>query len=136
MSFQNNPKKTIISSSNAPAAIGPYSQAVQVEHQLHKVLYSSGQIGLDPATGELADGGIEAQTRQALANLAAVVQAAGGSFANAVKLTLFLTDLSDFAAVNAIMAEIVPQPFPARSTVGVASLPKGAQIEVEAIFVL
>jgi 2-iminobutanoate/2-iminopropanoate deaminase len=136
MSFQNNPKKTIISSSNAPAAIGPYSQAVQVEHQLHKVLYSSGQIGLDPATGELADGGIEAQTRQALANLAAVVQAAGGSFANAVKLTLFLTDLSDFAAVNAIMVEIVPQPFPARSTVGVASLPKGAQIEVEAIFVL
>ena len=136
MSFQNNPKKTIISSSNAPAAIGPYSQAVQVEHQLHKVLYSSGQIGLDPATGELADGGIEAQTRQALANLAAVLQAAGGSFANAVKLTLFLTDLSDFAAVNAVMVEIVPQPFPARSTVGVASLPKGAQIEVEAIFVL
>ena len=136
MSSQNSPKKTIISSSSAPAAIGPYSQAVQVAHQLHKVIYSSGQIGLDPATGELANGGIEAQTRQAFANLAAVVQAAGGSLANAVKLTLFLTDLSDFARVNAIMAELVPEPFPARSTVGVASLPKGALFEVEAIFVI
>ncbi len=124
--------KIIISTTSAPAAIGPYSQAVQVGTSV----YTSGQIGLDPQTGELVSADLEAQTRQAFANLAAVATAAGGSLANAVKLTLFLTDLSNFAKVNAIMAEVVPQPFPARSTVGVASLPKGAQFEVEAVLVL
>lgn len=124
--------KNILSTDRAPAAIGPYSQAVRA----NGVVYTSGQIGLDPTTGELVPGGLEAETRQAFANLAAVAEAAGGTLAHAVKLTLFLTDLSNFAKVNAIMAELVPQPFPARSTVGVASLPKGAQFEVEAILVI
>lgn len=124
--------KTILSTERAPAAIGPYSQAVRA----NGVVYTSGQIGLDPVTGELVAGGLEAETRQAFANLAAVAEAAGGTLAHAVKLTLFLTDLSNFAKVNAIMAELVPQPFPARSTVGVASLPKGAQFEVEAVLVI
>jgi len=124
--------KDVIQTSAAPAAIGPYSQAIRVGN----VVYTSGQIGLDPATGELAGPDLETQTRRAFANLAAVAAAAGGSLANAVKLTLFLTDLSGFGQVNAIMAELMPQPFPARSTVGVASLPKGAQFEVEAVLVL
>jgi reactive intermediate/imine deaminase len=129
-------KKHIVSTTAAPAAIGPYSQAVKVQHQLHQVVYTSGQIGLDPKTAELVAGGIETQARQAFANLAAVAKEAGGSLANAVKLVLFLTDLADFARVNAIMAELVPEPFPARSTIGVASLPKGALFEVEAILVI
>ncbi|MCU0765021.1 MAG: Rid family detoxifying hydrolase [Burkholderiaceae bacterium] len=124
--------KQIISTSAAPAAIGPYSQAVRTG----LVVFTSGQIGLDPATGELASAEFEPQVRQAFGNLAAVAHAAGGTLANAVKFTLFLTDLSQFATVNRIMGEVVPQPYPARSTVGVASLPKGAQFEVEAILVL
>lgn len=124
--------KEIVSTTAAPAAIGPYSQAVKVG----STVYTSGQIGLDPARGELVGPDFEAQVRQAFANLAAVAQASGGSLADAVKLTLFLTDLGKFAQANAIMAEVVPQPFPARSTVGVASLPKGAQFEVEAVLVI
>lgn len=124
--------KQIVSTPNAPSAIGPYSQAVKTG----LVVFTSGQVGLDPRTGELVSQEFEAQARQAFANLAAVAQAGGGSLANAVKFTLFLTDLSQFAKVNSIMGEVVPQPFPARSTVGVASLPKGAQFEVEAILVL
>jgi reactive intermediate/imine deaminase len=100
------------------------------------VVFTSGQIGLDPRTGELVGQDFEAQTRQSFANLAAVAKASGGSLANAVKFTLFLTDLAQFSKVNAIMSEVVPQPYPARSTVGVASLPKSAQFEVEAILVL
>jgi 2-iminobutanoate/2-iminopropanoate deaminase len=122
--------KSVLSTARAPAAIGPYSQAIRVGD----MVYASGQIGLDPATGELVSGDLEVQARRAFANLAAVAEEAGGSLANAVKLTLFLTDLSGFAKVNAIMSELVPQPYPARSTVGVASLPKGAVFEVEAIF--
>ena len=123
--------KEIVSTSDAPLAIGPYSQAVKTG----LVVFTSGQIGLDPATGELgAD--FEAQVRQAFKNLAAVAKASGGSLANAVKFSLFLTDLAQFAKVNAIMGEMVPKPYPARSTVGVASLPRGAQFEVEAILVL
>lgn len=124
--------KQIVSTPNAPSAIGPYSQAVKTG----LVVFTSGQVGLDPRTGELVSQEFEAQARQAFANLAAVAQASGGSLANAVKFTLFLTDLSQFAKVNSIMGEVVPQPYPARSTVGVASLPKGAQFEVEAILVL
>ena len=124
--------KEIVSTSAAPAAIGPYSQAVKTG----LVVFLSGQVGLDPATKELGSEDFEAQVRQAFGNLAAVAKASGGSLANAVKLTLFLTDLDKFAKVNEIMAELVPQPFPARSTIGVASLPKGAQFEVEAILVL
>ncbi len=124
--------KDIIATPDAPAAIGPYSQAVKTG----LVVFLSGQIGLDPATKELVGADFEAQVRQAFRNLAAVAKAAGGSLAHAVKFTLFLTDLSQFGKVNEIMAEMVPQPYPARSTVGVASLPKGAQFEVEAILVL
>jgi 2-iminobutanoate/2-iminopropanoate deaminase len=124
--------KEIVSTTAAPAAIGPYSQAVKVG----STVYTSGQIGLDAVRGELVGPDFEAQVRQAFANLTAVAQASGGSLADAVKLTLFLTDLGKFAQANAIMAEVVPQPFPARSTVGVASLPKGAQFEVEAVLVI
>lgn len=124
--------KEIVSTGKAPAAIGPYSQAVKTG----LVVFTSGQIGLDPDTKELVSDDFEAQVRQCFKNLAAVAQASGGSLANAVKFTLFLTDLSKFALANNIMAEVVPQPYPARSTVGVASLPRGAQFEVEAILVL
>ena len=120
--------KHIIHTSSAPAAIGPYSQAVKVGN----MVFTSGQLGLDPVTGELASG-IEAQTHQAFKNLEAILKEAGGSLASVVKFTLFLTDLADFAAVNAIMAQYVPEPFPARSTVGVASLPKGGIFEIEAV---
>ncbi len=123
--------KEIVSTSGAPAAIGPYSQAVKTG----LVVFTSGQIGLDPASGELAQD-FEAQVRQAFRNLAAVAKASGGSLAHAVKFTLFLTDLAQFAKANAIMGELVPKPYPARSTVGVASLPRGAQFEVAAILVL
>jgi len=124
--------KEIVSTPDAPAAIGPYSQAVKTG----LVIFTSGQIGLDPRTGELAGADFEAQVRQAFRNLEAVARAAGGSLGQAVKFTLFLTDLAKFATVNQIMGEVVPKPYPARSTVGVASLPKGAQFEVEAVLVL
>ena len=117
-----------VSSSNAPAAIGPYSQAIVADG----TVYCSGQIGLDPASGELADG-LEAQAERALRNLSAVLDAAGLTFADVVKTTIFLTDMADFAAVNAIYASAMPEPPPARSTVAVAALPKGALVEIEAI---
>ena len=124
--------KEVVSTGQAPAAIGPYSQAVKTG----LVVFLSGQIGLDPATQALVTGGLAAEVRQAFGNLDAVARAAGGSLANAVKFTLFLTDLSNFNEVNQIMSEIVPKPYPARSTIGVASLPRGARFEVEAILVL
>ncbi len=124
--------KQIVSTPDAPAAIGPYSQAVKTG----LVVFLSGQIGLDPATKDLVSQDFEPQVRQAFANLAAVAKASGGSLADAVKFTLFLTDLSKFGTVNEIMGQLVPQPYPARSTIGVASLPRGAQFEVEAILVL
>lgn len=123
--------KKIINTSNAPAAIGPYSQGVKTG----SLVFTSGQLGMIPATGELAVG-IEAQTHQAFKNLEAILTEAGGSLASVLKFTLFLTDLSDFAAVNAIMTQYVPEPFPARSTVGVASLPKGGLFEIEAIAIV
>jgi reactive intermediate/imine deaminase len=123
--------KEVVSTPSAPAAIGPYSQAVKTG----LVVFLSGQVGLDPASGELV-GDFDAQVRQAFKNLASVARASGGSLANAVKMTLFLTDLGNFAKANAIMGEVVPKPYPARSTVGVASLPRGAQFEIEAILVL
>jgi len=125
-------EKNVIETHLAPKAIGPYSQAIQSGH----VIYTSGQIGIDPKTGELTGADVESQVRQAFSNLEAVAAQAGAAWANAVKLTLFLTDLSHFAKVNAIMVELIPKPYPARSTVGVASLPKGALFEVEAVFVL
>ena len=123
--------KTIVSTSEAPAAIGPYSQAVRVGD----VVSLSGQIALDPASGQLVEG-FDAQVGRAFRNLKAVAEAAGGSLSDVVKLTLFLTDLAHFPKVNEIMQQHFSQPFPARSTVGVASLPRGAQFEVEAVMVL
>lgn len=126
--------KKIIQTEAAPAAVGPYSQAVAVNGGT--TVYISGQLGLDPKTGELVSDNFEAQVRQCFTNLEAVVTAAGGKLDQLVKLNLFLTDLSKFASVNAIMAEVIPEPYPARSTIGVASLPKNAQFEVEAILVI
>src|SRR5262252_8837626 len=121
-----------ITSSSAPKAIGPYSQAVHSGN----TVYFSGQIPLDPATGELVGGDISAQTRRVFENLKAVCAAAGGSLAQLVRVGIYLTDLSNFAAVNAVMAEYCQEPYPARATIGVASLPRGAQVEIDAIMVL
>jgi reactive intermediate/imine deaminase len=124
--------KQIISTSKAPAAIGIYSQAVRVGN----TIWVSGQIPLDPATKELVTGGIEAQVRQVFENLKAIVAASGASFDEVVKATVFLTDLAHFALVNKIMAEYFREPYPARAAVGVAALPRGAEIEVECIVAL
>lgn len=123
--------RQIISTSNAPAAIGPYSQAVKAGNQV----YLSGQIGLDPATMEMVDG-VEAQARQVFANLKAVCEAAGGSLGDAVKLTIYLTDLANFGVVNEIMKSCFVEPFPARATVGVRELPRGALVEADLVLVL
>jgi reactive intermediate/imine deaminase len=122
--------KTIVSTGGAPAAIGTYSQAVRCGD----TVYCSGQIGLDPATMQLAEG-IEAQIQRVFRNLQAVAEAAGGSLADAVKVTIYLVDLGHFAKVNEIMAQYFPQPFPSRAAVGVASLPRGALVEADAILV-
>lgn len=124
--------RTIIATAAAPAAIGPYSQAVRSGN----TVYTSGQIALDPVSGQLVEGGIEAQAEQVFRNLRAVAQAAGGGLDDAVKLTLFLTDLSHFGLVNEAMQRQFKAPYPARSTVGVASLPRGALFEAEAVLVL
>jgi 2-iminobutanoate/2-iminopropanoate deaminase len=126
--------KQIIHTDKAPAAVGPYSQAVATSAT--KMIFLSGQIGFVPATGELVTTSFEAQVKQAFANMAAVIEASGANLDNVVKLTLYLTDLNNFSVVNDIMASVIPQPFPARSTIGVASLPKGASFEVEAILAL
>lgn len=125
--------KTIIHTNLAPAAVGPYSQAVATTGS--KTIFLSGQIGLIPASGELVTESFEAQVKQAFQNMTAVVQAAGADLNNIVKLTLYVTDLSKFSEVNQIMATVIPEPFPARSTVEVSGLPKGADFEVEAIVV-
>jgi reactive intermediate/imine deaminase len=123
--------KTIISTADAPAAIGTYSQAVRVGD----TVYLSGQIGLDPQSGQLVDG-IDAQIVRVFDNLKAVAEAAGGSLADLVKINIFLTDLGNFAKVNETMAKYFQQPYPARAAVGVASLPRGAQVEADAVMVL
>lgn len=125
--------KTIIHTNLAPAAVGPYSQAVATTGS--KTIFLSGQIGLIPASGELVTESFEAQVKQAFQNMTAVVQAAGADLNDIVKLTLYVTDLSKFSEVNQIMASVIPEPFPARSTVEVSGLPKGADFEVEAIVV-
>ncbi|OOG53960.1 reactive intermediate/imine deaminase [Rhodanobacter sp. B05] len=124
--------RSIIATDQAPAAIGPYSQAVRAGN----TVYFSGQIPLDPATGGLVDGDISVQTRRVFDNLAAVAQAAGGSLAQIVRVGIYVTDLANFAAVNAVMAEYFQQPYPARSTIEVSGLPKAAQVEVDAIMAL
>lgn len=123
---------TTIATDTAPAAIGPYSQAVKAG----STVYFSGQIPLDPATGNLVEGDVEAQTRQVFANLQAVCTAAGGELSDIVRVGIFVTDLGNFAKVNAIMAEVFDKPYPARATIEVSALPKGAQVEVDAIMVL
>jgi reactive intermediate/imine deaminase len=121
--------RQIISTPRAPKAIGAYSQAVRVG----TTVYMSGQIPLDPATGEVIQGDVEAQVRRVFDNLAAVAEAAGSSLSAAVKLTVYLLDLKHFPVVNQVMAEYFREPYPARATVGVAQLPRGAQVEVECI---
>jgi 2-iminobutanoate/2-iminopropanoate deaminase len=121
--------KTVIATSDAPAAVGPYSQAVAV----NGLLFCAGQIPLDPATGELVAGDVSAQTHRVCANIRAVLAAQSLTFANVVKTTVFLTSMADFAAMNAVYAEYFPEPFPPRSTVAVAGLPRGASVEIEVI---
>lgn len=121
--------KQSIHTDNAPAAIGTYSQAIQTGG----LVFISGQIPLVPDTMEVVEGDFETRARQVFSNLEAVAKAAGGSLNDAVKLTIFLTDLDNFAAVNAVMEEFFEQPFPARAAVGVASLPKGVDVEADAI---
>ena len=125
--------REIIATSAAPAAIGPYSQGIVVRGG--RTFYSSGQIALDPATGELVEGDVQAQTRQVLANLEAVLAAAGMGFGDVVKAGIFLADMGDFAVVNALYAERFGQAPPARSTVQVARLPKDVRIEIDVIAV-
>lgn len=122
----------VISTPTAPAAIGPYSQGIAV----NGLLFISGQLPLDPATGEFAASDAPGQMRQCLANLSAIATAAGTDLAHCVKTTIFLTDLSAFAEVNAVYAEAFPAPCPARSTIEVSALPKGALVEVEAVIAL
>jgi len=122
----------IIQTDKAPAAIGPYSQAVRVG----QTVYLSGQIPLLPDLGVLLEGGIEAQTHQVFRNLTAVCVAAGGSLSDIVRLGIYLTDLGDFAVVNAVMSEYIKAPFPARSTIQVSALPRGAQVEIDAVMIL
>ena len=124
--------KQPIQTANAPAAIGPYSQAIRAGN----TIYLSGQIPLNPATMELVKGDIRAQIRQVFDNLAAVAEASGGTLANAVRLTVYLTDLVHFPLVNEIMAEYCKEPYPARAAIGVAQLPRGAAVEVDGILVL
>lgn len=124
--------KQAIKTTQAPAPIGAYSQAIKVG----STVYLSGQIPLDPHNGELVISTVEAQTEQVFKNLAAVAEAAGGSLGHIVKLTIFLTNLSDFPVVNAIMAKYFSEPFPARSTIEVSKLPKEVAVEIEAIMVV
>ncbi|MGI6335972.1 MAG: RidA family protein [Eubacteriales bacterium] len=127
------PKLTAVSTSSAPSAIGPYSQAVAA----NGFLYVSGQIPLDPVTGKIAEGGIEAQAHQSLKNVSAILNAAGLTCADVVKTTVLLTDINDFAAVNAVYAQYFTQsPMPARAAFAVKALPKGAAIEIEAVAAL
>jgi 2-iminobutanoate/2-iminopropanoate deaminase len=124
--------KTAIATTSAPQAIGPYAQAVRAGQWL----FLSGQIGLDPATGELVDGGVAAEATRALENLRAVLTAAGATLSNVVRTTIYLVDVADFTRVNEVYGRFFTAPFPARATVGVAALPRCARVEIDAIAVL
>ena len=126
---KQNKRMKAISTKKAPAAIGPYSQAIQVGN----LVYTSGQIPIDPATGTFVEGGIKEQTRQSLTNVRAILEEAGLSMANVVKTTVFLADMADFADMNAVYAEFFAESYPARSAVAVKSLPKGALVEIEVV---
>ena len=119
----------VISTTKAPAAIGPYSQAIKVGN----LVFTSGQIPIDPATGNFVEGGIKEQTRQSLTNVKAILEEAGLTMANVVKTTVFMADMADFADMNAVYAEFFAEPYPARSAVAVKTLPKGALVEIEVV---
>ena len=121
--------KKVISTTKAPSAIGPYSQAIQVGN----LVYTSGQIPIDPATGVFAEGGIKEQTRQSLLNVKAILEEAGLTMGDVVKTTVFMADMNDFAEMNAVYAEFFKEPYPARSAVAVKTLPKDALVEIEVI---
>ena len=121
--------KQVISTHQAPAAIGPYSQAIRVGN----LLYTSGQIPINPATGNFVDGSIKEQTRQSLTNIKAILEEAGLTMAHVVKTTVFMADMNDFADMNAVYAEFFTEPYPARSAVAVKTLPKGAVVEIEVV---
>jgi len=121
--------KKVISTSKAPAAIGPYSQAIQVGN----FVYTSGQIPIDPSTGQFAEGGIKEQTRQSLLNVKAILEESGLTLGDVVKTTVFMADMNDFADMNKVYAEFFSEPYPARSAVAVRTLPKGALVEIEVV---
>ena len=121
--------KKVISTTKAPAAIGPYSQAIQVGN----LVYTSGQIPIDPATGQFVEGGIKNQTRQSLLNVKAILEEVGLTMGDVVKTTVFMADMNDFADMNAVYAEFFAEPYPARSAVAVKTLPKGALVEIEVV---
>jgi 2-iminobutanoate/2-iminopropanoate deaminase len=125
-------ERQVVSTEKAPQAIGPYSQGIRVDN----FVFCAGQVGLDPTTGKLVEGGIEAETRRVLQNLSAVLEATGSSLSRVVKTTVFLTNLDDFKAMNAVYAEFFPSAPPARATVQVARLPAGACVEIEALAVV
>ena len=121
--------KEVISTKAAPAAIGPYSQAIKVGN----LVYTSGKIPINPATGSIVEGGIKEQTRQSLTNVKAILEEAGLTMANVIKTTVFMADMNDFAEMNAVYAEFFVEPYPARSAVAVKTLPKGALVEIEVV---
>lgn len=125
-------KKKIVTTDKAPAALGPYSAAVKAGHYV----FTAGQLGIDPSTGDFVEGGIEAQTRQALENLKAVLEAAGSKLSKVVKTTVFLLDMNDFGAMNGVYGEYFTKKFPARSAVQVARLPKDGLVEIEVVALL
>ncbi len=128
----SHPQKQVVTADKAPKAIGPYSAGVSTGH----LVFTAGQLGLDPATGELVPGGIEAQTRRALSNLRAVLEAAGSGLEHVIKTTVFLQDIHEFGLMNTVYAEFFTADFPARSAFQVAALPKGAAVEIEAVALL
>ena len=126
------PSKTVISTNKAPKAIGPYSAGIQMGN----LIYTAGQLGIDPTSGELVSGGVEAETRQAIKNLQSILQSVGADLEDVVKTTVFLQDISDFSRMNSVYAEFFPNKPPARSAVGVVALPKNGSVEIEAIAVI
>ncbi len=125
----NKTMKKVISTTKAPSAIGPYNQAIQVGN----LIYTSGQIPIDPATGSFVEGGIREQTRQSLLNVKAILEEAGLTMGDVVKTTVFMADMNDFADMNAVYAEFFTEPYPARSAIAVKTLPKGALVEIEVV---
>lgn len=121
--------KKVIKTTKAPAAIGPYNQAIQVGN----LVYTSGQIPIDPATGNFVEGGIKEQTRQSLLNVKAILEETGLTMSDVIKTTVFMADMNDFSDMNAVYSEFFPEPYPARSAVAVKTLPKGALVEIEVV---